>query len=405
MNNRLQTNILLSQFIMLLALEMTNPFLPLLIARQANMTMASTVLYSTLALALPMLANIIMGPVWGMAADKWGYKPMLMRAAWVLVLTQALMIFAESATWILIVRLIQGAFAGFIVAMQTYALSQCEWQHKSRQLARLQSAKAIATTLAGITGGLFLTLFGYRGLYTVAMLLCLLTTLFMQHTLPSVRRTTTHPTATPPSLARPMSLGGSVFLILCLMITMTQIAKFLTDPVFTLALNKLFHANVLWVGLLYSLPAVGMLCSAEWSGRQFDRCRTNPAMVKQYLISYSLLGTLIMLGHAFATNLFLLSVVRIGWGVIMAAILPALFALISDHHQRQGYAIGIANSFAKLGNLAGLLLGGWLAGFIPFLQLFLVVAAIYALIAIISYGPLTVFGKSRWSWQSMRAEL
>lgn len=170
---------------MILALEMTNPFLPLLIAHQSNTPVPSVVIYNTLSLILPMLANILLTPIWGLAADRYGYKPMLMRASWALVLTQASMIVVNSVFWILIIRLLQGAFAGFLVAMQTYALSITEWQNKSTQLSRLQSSKAIATSTAGFLGGLALSFTNYQGLFGLATLICLSTTVAMHYKLPS----------------------------------------------------------------------------------------------------------------------------------------------------------------------------------------------------------------------------
>ncbi len=60
MNKPVQKMMLSGQFLMILALEMTNPFLPLLIAHQSNTPVPSVVIYNTLSLILPMLANILL---------------------------------------------------------------------------------------------------------------------------------------------------------------------------------------------------------------------------------------------------------------------------------------------------------------------------------------------------------
>ena len=221
MSKTLQFYVLISQFLMILALEMTNPFLSLLIASQNKIPLQSTVFYSMLSLVLPMLANIIMTPIWGLAADRYGYKSMLMRAAWALVFTQLCMMFVHSITWLLIIRIVQGAFAGFIVAMQTYSLSFCEWQHKSRQLARLQSIKAIATTLSGLTGGLILSITNFQGLYGVALFICLTTTIFMHYYLPTATKNQLK--KQPPS--HPLQGVSKFIYLLWLLISLTQIIK------------------------------------------------------------------------------------------------------------------------------------------------------------------------------------
>lgn len=372
-----------SQFFMILALEMTNPFLPLFIESQSYGVTQSAVFYNTLSLMLPMIANIIFAPIWGLAADRFGYKAMLLRAAWALVLTQACMFFVSSLTWILVIRILQGAFAGFIVAMQTYALSISEWQSKSRQLSRLQSTKAIATSIAGFAGGVVLTCTDYQGLYGFAALICLFTTIGMHYQLPSStiiihKKKQTEIQDTPKA--------NSYFYFLCLLITMTQIAKFLPDPGLSFYLNTFFPNNLMLVGFLYSLPAFGMICSSEWCGRQFDRCRTNPVLVNRYLISYSFLGFLVMILHAYADNFYFFAGLRILWGVVLAALLPALFALCSDRYSLPGYALGMANSFAKLGNLTGLLLGGFLTSCVTYPVVFGVIAVVYGLFSVLVLG-------------------
>lgn len=364
MHRSIQWFIFLCQFFIILALEMTNPFLSLLIANQSEVLPQNAVFYSMLGLALPMIAQILMAPIWGRAADTYGYKPMLMRAAWALVLTQLAMMFVHSLFWILIIRVLQGAFAGFIVSMQTYSLSLCEWHNKSRQLARLQSAKAIATTIAGFIGGLVLNWTNYKGLYGVSMLICFVISLTMQYVLPSVKG---HVKS---KLEKTSSVNPRLIYFLCFLITLTQIIKFLPDPGFTLFVKDSLSQNFILIGLLYSFPAAGMLFSSEWCGRQFDKVRSNSILVQRYLIRYSLFGFILMLCQAMTVNLYLFACLRILWGIVLAALLPALYALLSDRYSLPGYALGLAHSFAKLGNLLGLIVGGLLINLLPFNGLF-----------------------------------
>ncbi|QMT60543.1 MFS transporter [Legionella sp. PC997] len=379
MPKSMQSLLLISQFFMILALEMTNPFLSLLIASQDELSRQNAVFYSMLSLVLPMLANIIMTPIWGRAADRYGYKLMLMRAAWALVFSQLAMIFVNSLCWILIIRVFQGAFAGFIVAMQTYSLSFCEWHYKSRQLARLQSAKAIATTLAGFAGGIILSFTNYQGLYAIATVVCLTITLVMQYYLPIIPKNVGANIDQKPN---EVTFNSKPIYMICFLITLTQIIKFLPDPGLSLFVNDSFSSNLIFIGLVYSFPAVGMLLSSEWCGRQFDQCRSNPFLVHRYLLRYSGLGFILMLCQASTNNLIVFGSLRILWGGVLAALLPALFSLLSDRYSLPGYALGLANSFAKLGNLIGLLLGGMLINWLSYSSLFIIISGLYGLFAL-----------------------
>ncbi|CEK11998.1 MFS transporter [Legionella hackeliae] len=380
MNKSLQRLILVSQFIMLLALEMGNPFLPLFIANQTNISTDEAIWFNAMAFALPMIANMIMSPVWGKLADRYGYKPMLMRAAWALVISQLLMAFANTIGFILIIRFLQGGFAGFIAAMQTYTLSLCGWYEKTQQLTRLQTAKAIATSCAGLSGGLLLSLVSFHGLFLLTSLLCLATTLMMHYYLPVSHYKELSSTSN-------ISSGTSFrafFSVLALLIVLAQVAKFLPDPVFSLYVTQILHKKPWVIGLMYSLPAVAILLTSSWCGRQFDRCRGNSSLVKNYFRGYFLLAIALMIALLFIQTPLLLAVVRFSWGVVLAAVLPALFALISDNADNQGYWLGLANSCAKLGNLAGILLGGWIAGILSLNFIFLIVAGVYFLMLIVN---------------------
>lgn len=109
-------------------------------------------------------------------------------------------------------------------------------------------------------------------------------------------------------------------------------------------------------------------------------------LVHRYLVRYSVLGLILMLCQASTSNLVLFACFRILWGVVLAALLPALCALLSDRYSLPGYALGLANSFAKLGNLIGLLLGGILMNWLSYSALFVILASFYGLFALFVAG-------------------
>ncbi|MGQ3888332.1 MFS transporter [Legionella sp. CNM-1927-20] len=381
MTKSLARTLFIIQFLMLLALEMGNPFLPLFIAHQ-NIPFDKAAFYSALAFTLPMIANILMGPLWGILANRIGYKKMLMRAALTLVITQGLMIFANSISAVLIIRFIQGGFAGFIAAMQMYVLSLNITSSKTQQLGHLQFSKALATSMAGLIGGSLLSLLDFKGLFLVAMALCLTATFMIYKKLP----TTEKAIVSIQKRKQFLSIHSFFhFINLGLLITLTQIVKFLPEPIFILSISASITHNTITLGLLYSMPAIGLFLSSNYCSKQFDQCREVPKKIKTYLVFYSSLGILIMLGHAFFSHYtILLILIRLLWGIVLAALLPALFCLMSDRFQHQGLAIGWANTFAKIGNLIGIGLGGFLGSYIAITYLFILLASVYALIAFIS---------------------
>ena len=387
---RTQNLLILCQFLMMLSLEMSNPFLPSYINTLSHARLAQVAMQSSIIMAIPMLMMIITSPIWGSLADKYGYKPMLLRASGALIITQLLTGLANTPEQLIIIRLFQGGFAGFIAAMQAYAVNLSHWESKGKNLARLQSAKALGTSISGIIGGIIIHLTNMNYLFFISSFLCAIVTVIMFLYLPPVNKKPIN------TLQKPQPSWSIHFSVITALITLSQIAKFIPNPTFSIYVETLINADPITIGILYSIPAISLILTSEFSGRVFDFIRNNkPHLISMYFSIVALLGGLVMILHAYANSVIALIPIRFLWGVVFASLLPALFALISDHSNKSGYYIGLANSFAKLGNLSGLIIGGYAAGFMPLNQLFLLTAFSYFLI--MSMSLFQSKKESQWS--------
>lgn len=366
------------QFLLMLALEMGNTWMALMIAGFRDVPDGQVVFWNMLALLLPMAASMMMAPFWGRLSDRHGYRPMLMRAACALCLSQIMMLFARSTMVILLIRLLQGLFAGFLAAMQAYALAFDNREQRGRILVQLQSARALGTGFAGLAGGLLLGVGGFTLLYAIAAMLCFFALCWMYWGLPCVEGTRTE------RIERRHSRGFSPVLLMCgTLIILAQLIRFFPEAVFTLAMNHRFPGQYLATGLLCSLPAIGLLASTWWSGRHIDAARTNPRLRRRFLSVCALLGAFSMLLQALDAGYVVSALARFCWGITLGALLPALFCEISDRAEVPGEAIGMANAFAKAGNILGVGLGGFAAGLMPLSALFLLLAVLYGLFMVI----------------------
>ena len=144
------------------------------------------------------------------------------------------------------------------------------------------------------------------------------------------------------------------------------------------------------IGLLYSMPGISILLSSEFSGRYLDSLRkqagNKKAMTYSYLASITLFAAVLMCLHGTSQNIHALLLIRFAWGLVLGSLLPTLYTMISDYGQgrQHGYLIGIANSFAKLGNLSGVFLGAWLAGLLSLSHVFLAMALVYLSMSVLS---------------------
>ncbi|HYH05153.1 MAG TPA: MFS transporter, partial [Bacillota bacterium] len=88
------------------------PFLPLFI--QDLGVKDGIAFWSGMILAAQTVASIVMMPLWGKVADKYGRKPMIIRAGICLALIYLGMSLCQTLWQLLLLRLLNGMLTGFI---------------------------------------------------------------------------------------------------------------------------------------------------------------------------------------------------------------------------------------------------------------------------------------------------
>ncbi|MGZ7254104.1 MFS transporter, partial [Streptococcus pyogenes] len=62
--------------------------------------------YAGLAVSVTALASAIMSPIWGNLADRYGNKPMMVRASAFMLFTMGGLAFVPNISWLLLLRLL-----------------------------------------------------------------------------------------------------------------------------------------------------------------------------------------------------------------------------------------------------------------------------------------------------------
>lgn len=376
LGKREQATLLFSFLLTLLSMEAVNPFLPLYVKSMTHVSPHQLATLSALAISAPMFGMIVFSPIWGRLADQYGSKLMVLRAGIALSVCQLLMAYIHRIDGLIAIRLLQGIFAGFITAMQAYTLDVCEPSERGLLLSRLQSAKSLATALGGALGGLVLSFASFHGLYLLSSMVTLTVTLYFYYALP---KSESHLKKVQSS----ETISWTVPLcFLLLMVLLSQVAKFFPQSVFAFYASTLASKNHLLIGLLYTAPAFAIILCSEISGRLFDNLRRQSFQAcVYYLIGLCVFASLVLLLQAHCHKYYAVFMCRMLWGVVLSAMLPALYSLLTEQTSKRGTIIGIANSHAKLGNLLGVMLGAWVSGFVTYNDLFMVMSLLYLLMA------------------------
>lgn len=365
------------QLVSMGAMEMSGPFWPLQIQKLLGVADAHyTGLLSALVYAGPMMAAMLLTPMWGRLGDRTGHKPMILRALLALAVCQALAAIAQDPWLLVAIRVVQGALAGFIAAAQAYALACCGDGGRGHILARLQSATAVGSLAGPVLGGWLMDVSGFALLCysaTAVCLLCAALSLWLPSDAPRAR-----PARNATRSALPKGWLGAMLGIIVLI----QAAKMMPQPFYALYVADVLHAPAWLIGASYAASALTLALSAPLWGRLFDR--HPPAHTLRIIewVTWACALTLAFTAMASEWLGFLAS--RLLWGVWQGALLPVAYTLIASTvpPSQQGFALGLGNSAAKAGALCGALIGGIGMGMVGLAHSFWLVALTYAVAAV-----------------------
>ncbi|CAI8989240.1 MULTISPECIES: MFS transporter [Pseudomonas] len=380
------------QLVSMGAMEMSGPFWPVhlrgLTTSESLFSFASIAVYVG-----PMLGIILTSAFWGRIGDRYGHKLMMIRALAGLSLTQLGLALFSDIWVILILRFLQGAFAGYIAPAQAYGVSIEAPSRRARLFAILQISTNVGSLLGAVVGGLILDYATFFWINIIASALCALCTVIAAVTLPDVPPVKKAPVT---DKAIPADRSGSLWqgsplLPLLGVMGILLLARMLPQTSFSLYVSSVFEVSNSVVGLCYGLLALGFILSATAWSRYFEHRSQQETL---HRLTYVVLGCIALTGVAGITrNPVMFVTVYFIWGVLLGATTPVLMALISKtaDSSQQGHVLGIAQGTAQFASIAGISAGGLLSQVygLQYTYLFVCLAYVVALIPIVAlrYRP------------------
>lgn len=380
------------QLISMGAMEMSGPFWPVhlrgLTSSESVFSFASIAVYVG-----PMLGIILTSAFWGRIGDRYGHKLMMIRALAGLSLTQLGLALSGDIWVILILRFLQGAFAGYIAPAQAYGVSIEAPSRRARLFALLQISTNVGSLLGAVVGGLILDYATFFWINIIASALCAVCTVVAAVTLPDVPPVKKAP---PANASAPTGRTASIWQtspllsLLCVM-GILLLARMLPQTSFSLYVSSVFDVSNSIVGLCYGLLALGFILSATAWSRYFEHLNQQDTL---HRMTYVVLGCIALTAIAGVTrNAVVFVVVYFVWGVLLGATTPVLMALISKaaDSSQQGHVLGIAQGTAQFASIAGISAGGLLSQVygLQYTYLFVCLAYVLALIPVVAlrYWP------------------
>lgn len=369
-----------AQLVAAMGMSLVMPFLPLYLY-ELGVADADARLWAGWVGGANFLCAAVVAPLWGSMADRVGRKPMALRALVGMALAVGAMAYVQNVYQLFGLRLLQGAFGGFVPAAIALAGGIVPRERLGSALGFLQSALVGGHLIGPLLGGELSQRFGYRTTFTFTGAALITAALLVLLFVAERRRSESAVAA--PGVARNvkevLQYPALRWMLLCVLCA--HGGQMLVNPQISLFVRDLTHDPEhlnRWVGLVMAAPALSSFLAAAGWGRAGD------ARGHAQVLSTALFGAaLCVLPLAGAGALWHLLILRFMQGGFGAALNPSAnsVAAHSVPENRSAAAFSLLSSAQMLGASVGPFVSGPVAAAVGVRPLFPLTAGLLALAA------------------------
>jgi DHA1 family multidrug resistance protein-like MFS transporter len=353
-------------FTTLVSLSMLLPFLPLYV-RQLGVTSQSAVIqWSGVAFGATFLGTALTAPLWGRLADRYGRKPMLVRAAIGMAVVMSLIGVAHNVDELVVLRLIAGLVGGYASASTVMVGTQAPRERAGWALGIL-STGALAGNLVGpLVGGVLPNWIGIRGTFfaggAMIAVAALLTIFVVKEEFHPESDAKPHPrnaaAGSDSGARRPDYAVVAALLVTAMMVLLANMS---IEPVITVYVGSLGvgpEQLARIAGVVMACSAFGSMLTAARLGALADRIGGWNVIIGCLVVT-----GLLMIPQAFVHQWWQLAALRGLMGMSLAGLLPAI-AKLARHavdESKTGQMLGYLQSAQFSGQVIGPVIGGQIA--------------------------------------------
>ncbi|WP_227247366.1 MFS transporter [Paraburkholderia caribensis] len=351
-------------FTTLVSLSMLLPFLPLYVKQLGVESQADVIQWSGVAFGATFLGTAVTAPLWGRLADRYGRKPMLIRAAVGMAVVMSLIGIAHNVYELVGLRLIAGLVGGYASASTVMVGTQAPRERAGWALGLL-STGALAGALVGpLIGGLLPGWIGIRGTFfaggAVIAVAALLTIFVVKEDFrpatDSKRKAASSTTAAPSTRTHYAAIGALLATAMMVLLANMSIEPVITVYVGSLGVGPDQLARI--AGVVMACSAFGSMLTAARLGALADRIGGWNVIIGCLIVT-----GLVMLPQAFVHQWWQLAALRALMGMSLAGLLPAI-AKLARHavdESKTGQMLGYLQSAQFSGQVIGPVIGGQIA--------------------------------------------
>lgn len=352
-------------------------FLSLYINTLGNFSHQQLSFWSGIVYSGTFIVSAIVSPWWGKLADKKGRKPMILRAGIGMSLVIASMGLVQNVWQLLLLRMLQGVFAGFISNSNALVATETPKINSGQALGTIASATTAGTLLGPLVGGALTSIFSYRITFMITgglLLICSILVLFFVHEddfKPVTTKKLDKASGVIKSLRSPHLIFGLLLTTLII-----QAANNSINPIVSLYVRQLLndHGNVVFIsGIIAALPGIATFLVASHFGALGDKIGTHKIIVAGFIAA-----SIFFFLTAFVQNTVELGILRFLVGFSDACLFPQVQTMLTKNSPAAvtGRIFSWNQSAMYIGNIVGPLLGSFVSGMFNYSMVFIVTTVI-----------------------------
>ena len=358
------------------SISLVVPFMPIFV-EQLGIESDQVAFYAGLSISVSAVSAALISPIWGILADKYGRKPMMIRAGFAMTITMGGLAFVPNIYWLIFLRLLNGVFTGFVPNATALIASQVPKDKSGYALGTLSTGVVAGTLTGPFVGGLIAEIFGIRNVFLLVggflFLAAILTIFFIKEDFQPVAKEKAIPTKELFSSIKHSHLLINLFLTSFVI----QFSAQSIGPILALYVRDLGQTeNLLFVsGLIVSSMGFSSMMSAGILGKLGDKVGN-----QRLLVAAQIYSVIIYLLCAHATSPLQLGLYRFLFGLGTGALIPGVNALLSKMTPKSGISriFAFNQVFFYLGGVIGPMAGSAVAGYLGYHAVFYATAACVA---------------------------
>jgi DHA1 family multidrug resistance protein-like MFS transporter len=355
------------------------PFTPLFVQELGVTDVGQAGLWAGAVAASFAIAMGVMAPVWGVLADRYGYRLMIQRGFFGAGAALGAIAFVQTPEQMLVLRIMHGVLTGVYTGIATLISLTTPQHHLATVLGLMQSAIFIGVALGPLLGGAFADQFGLRAAFGGTGAILIVTGVLVSLIVREPARDEIQQPAT--QIAEETGatswLRRRELLAVMALMAISRIAIVAPNPVLPLFVAQLVgtseHLDAT-VGLILAATGIAATISAMLVGRLADRYGRRLPLLVCLLISAALSPL-----HAVVGTIWQLVVLRTAVGLAQGGVAPAIQAALVDVTPggRRGAAIGVLTTATAVGNGVGPVAGSGAAAAWGVSSVFLAMTPLY----------------------------